>query len=266
MTASGDRERTLEALLQRLLGASHRALFFDYDGTLAAFAPRPELATLSPAVRDLLQRLVALPGTSVGVISSRRLQEVFDLVAVDGVRYAGLTGLEIRDPQGKVHRHAALEASRTALEAVAKRLEREVSRFSGAWIEDKDGALAVHCRDVETERIAELGERVRALVEPDDDRLRLEVNAFTFEVWPRVETNKGVTVDTFLSDLPGDALPLYAGDDANDVPALERVRTAGGLAVGVGPNPPAAAEFLLESPAALHALLERLVRQLESRA
>lgn len=254
---------SVDILLKRLLDAQHRALFFDYDGTLADFAARPELATLAPPVRDVLAHLVRFPTVSLGVISSRRLQEVFDLVDVDGLRYAGLTGLEVREPDGRVHRHPALDASRPALEAVSLRLERELSRFSGAWIEDKRGALAVHCRDVETERIAELGARVRAVVEPDDDRLRLEVNAFTFEVWPRVDTNKGAALDAFLADVPANALVLYAGDDANDAPALQRVRSARGLAVGVGPRPPSAAEYRLASPAELHTLLESFLRNLE---
>jgi trehalose-phosphatase len=266
VTASRTSSEIVDILLKRLVHAPHRALFFDYDGTLAEYAPRPELATLQPPVRDVLAHLASFPSVSLGVISSRRLQEVFDLVGVEGVRYAGLTGLEVREPDGSVRRHPALDASRPALDAVVARLERELSRFSGAWIEDKDGALALHCRDVEIERISELGARVRAIVEPDDDRLRLEVNAFTFEVWPRVDTNKGVALDAFLAEVPANALALYAGDDTNDMPAMQRVRSARGLAVGVGPRAPSAAEYRLPSPVDLHALLERLLRDLEANA
>ena len=263
IVAPGD-AATIDLLLRRLVQAPRRALFLDYDGTLAEFGPRPELATLSPAVRDILTRLATLPSVSLGIISSRRLQEVVELVDVEGLRYAGLTGLEMRAPDGSVRRHAALDAAIPALEALAARLAREVARFSGAWIEDKDGALAVHCRDVQTERIADLGTRIRALVEEEDDRLRLEVNAFTFEVWPRVDANKGMALDAFLAEISGNTLALYAGDDTNDMPALQHVRAVGGLAVGVGPRAPDVAEHRLSSPTQLHALLERLVRHLES--
>lgn len=266
MTSTHGDAATLDLLVERLVGAPHRALFFDYDGTLAPFAPRPELATLSPAVRDHLAQLAAHPTCSLGIISSRRLDEVFELVGVEGLRYAGLTGLELRDPDGNVRRHEALDAAAPALDAVSTRLEHELERFSGAWIEDKNGALAVHCRDVQTERIADLSARVRAVVERDEDLLRLEVNAFTFEVWPRVDTNKGVALEVFLADVPGDALALYAGDDTNDIPALERVRAAEGLAIGIGPRAPEAATYRLSAPAQVHTLLERLAHELDTLA
>ncbi len=107
---------------------------------------------------------------------------------------------------------------------------------------------------------------MRAVVEPEDDRLRLEVNAFTFEVWPRVDTNKGVVLDQFLREIPAQALALYAGDDTNDIPALERVAGARGLAVGVGPRAPDAADYRLPGPAAVHTLLQRLTEALETPA
>jgi trehalose-phosphatase len=248
-----------ESILARLTTPAHLALFFDYDGTLAPFAPRPELAVLPVETRDVLRTLAARDDVTVGIISSRVLREVVAFVDLEGVLYAGLTGLEVRLANGETRSDAAIEACRPVLQKLARELHDELQPFPGAWLEDKDGALAVHHRALDDERLPELRDRVQNLITPRET-LRLESNAFTLEVWPRVRMNKGKAVQVLLAETAASAFPFYAGDDTNDAPALQRVRELGGIAVGVGPAAPDAAEYRLETPRDLRALLEGLAQ------
>jgi trehalose-phosphatase len=237
------------------------ALFFDYDGTLAPFAPRPELAVLPVETRDVLRALAGRPDCTIGIISSRVLREIVAFVDLEGVLYAGLTGLEIRLTTGATRRNPAITVCRPALQEVARVLRRELERFEGAWLEDKEGALAVHHRALDPGRVPELRDRVGDRIHQYEETLRLESNAFTLEIWPRVQMNKGEALSALLKETNPSALPLFAGDDTNDAPALRRVRELGGIAIGVGKNAPDAAEYLLETPQALLELLERVARE-----
>ena len=72
---------------------------------------------------------------------------------------------------------------------------------------------------------------------------------------------KGTAVQMILQHLHVDeALVLYAGDGANDVEAMEEVVRRRGIAVGVGPQAPAAAQYYLHGPEELQSLLANLMR------
>ena len=58
------------------------------------------------------------------------------------------------------------------------------------------------------------------------------------------------------------ATVLYAGDAANDAHALAVAAELGGIALGVGPEPPAVANYRLPDPAALAELLVALAKAL----
>jgi trehalose-6-phosphatase len=80
---------------------------------------------------------------------------------------------------------------------------------------------------------------------------------------PAIEHDKGTALRTIVAQGgPEPALVLYAGDAANDAPALAAAHAMGGIALGIGPEPPAEAVERLPDPAALTALLAALAETL----
>ena len=79
-------------------------LFFDYDGTLTPIVATPELAKISPAVRNSLKRLKKDPKFKLAIISGRSLANVKKMAGVKGIIYAGNHGLEIEDLSDRVGR------------------------------------------------------------------------------------------------------------------------------------------------------------------
>ena len=75
-------------------------ILLDYDGTLAPIASHPDLAVLPEATRKVLRHLSQMPSVSVCIMSGRSLANLKQMVAIDGITYAGSQGLEILHPDG----------------------------------------------------------------------------------------------------------------------------------------------------------------------
>lgn len=255
-------QETIRLILERLAAARSLGLFLDYDGTLAPFAPRPELALLPPKTRTVLKRLAAMPDVRVGIISSRRVAEVAELVGLDGIAYVGMCGLEWLSQDGNLERDVRLRRMQPVLEVVREAIEAAVKATPGAWMEDKRGTLTLHLRGVEASQVDALVFRAEAAVAKDGQGLSLERNVSTLEIRPGGAVDKGTALARLLDRRPATVavreIPFYAGDDTNDGPALKLVNKRGGVAVGVGPVAPAAAEFCLASPEVLGDLLRSI--------
>jgi trehalose 6-phosphate synthase/phosphatase len=81
------------------------ALLLDYDGTLAPIAPHPDLAFLPPETKNVLQRLSNHSDVYVAIISGRNVENVKQMVGIEGITYAGSHGLEILHPDGSKFIH-----------------------------------------------------------------------------------------------------------------------------------------------------------------
>jgi len=260
MTAPAD------ALLARLVQTHRRGgqlvLLFDYDGTLVPIADHPALARLDPATRELLGQLAGLPRVLLGILSGRMLEELAEMVALAKLCLAGTAGLELHLYGARLVPPQA-EPARQWIGNLAQRLDGLPAAFPGAWLENKGLGLTVHYRDVPAERAgplrAEVDRAVAALAHP----FRLTDGPLAVEIVPELGWNKGTAVQRILDSLPGDDVCLlYAGDEANDADALQTVAALGGIALGIGPQAPDAAQYRLPDPAALIALLAELLAAL----
>jgi trehalose 6-phosphate phosphatase len=87
------------AELRKRRNGRHQLLLFDFDGTLAPFNHDPAAVYLAHDVAQLLGSLASQPGTTVGVISGRRLADLQNRISIPGDAYlAGFHGLEIHAP------------------------------------------------------------------------------------------------------------------------------------------------------------------------
>jgi trehalose-phosphatase len=227
----------LDLILGRLCRVVHSgrplALLFDYDGTLAPIRPKPTEAILPPAIHRALKRLSANPSVSLGVLSGRALDDLRATVEIDDLYYAGTSGLEI-DLRGKVLKPPGVNAARAPLDQIAGRLADVAAMFPGAWLEQKPLGLTLHYRAIAERQIPRLRVEAAEAIVPWASRLRIEDVTLGLEVVPEVGWDKGTAVRAILEELDTDVFPVYAGDSANDLPALAAVDEAGGLSIGVG--------------------------------
>lgn len=247
--------------------ASHVLLFFDYDGTLTPIVSRPELAVLSPEVRDLLRGLAQKPTLSVGIISGRSLAEIKSMVAVDGIYYAGNHGLEIDGPGLKyVSREA--ETARALIKDLAGKLAAALGDIAGIIVEDKGLSLSVHYRLVkegEEKAVADIFKSITGTLR-DEGKIRITTGKKVFEVRPPIDWNKGKAVAKIAAEMKnalnlGQALTVYLGDDNTDEDVFKILRLPEGWSIYVGSeNTPSAAAYYLDSPSQVAEFLARVLK------
>merc|ERR1719461_925084 len=126
------------------------ALLLDYDGTLSPIAPHPDLATIPPETKKVLERLSNMPDVFVAVISGRSVTNVKEMVGIEGITYAGNHGLEIIHPDGTRFTHPMPAEMEGKVGVLLEQLQQECCK-DGAWVENKGVLLTYHFRNVPIE-------------------------------------------------------------------------------------------------------------------
>lgn len=245
-------------LPMRLPVEPHRlALFLDFDGTLAALAPRPDAVHVDPALIPVLQGLHRHLGGALALVSGRPLDELDQFVSPLRLPAAGVHGAQRRDTAGRLHVAGAEPPS--AVEAAMRGL---VERHPALLLEHKPGALALHYRAApELEAICL--QAVNASLEGLDGWALLHGKC-VLEIKPS-GIDKGAAVTAFLEEAAfAQRFAVFIGDDVTDEAAIAVVQAAGGLGIKVGEGD-TLADQRLDDPAAvlvaLHELLAALERQ-----
>ena len=230
----------------RLATSRTIALFLDFDGTLAAIQPRPELVRVHPGVRRTLTALASSPRMRVWVISARRRADIRARVRVPAAEYLGLYGRE----------RGFLPAPGPGIEKVKNVLAATLGSVPGVWIEDKDYTVAVHYRGAPEQVRSIVAASVYRAVEPWRRVLRIVPGKCVWEVAPRGLADKGVAVLRELAGLRCKALPVYVGDDYSDEAAFAALPR--GVGIRVGGLGPTRARYRLEGSEQVHDFLEKL--------
>jgi trehalose 6-phosphate phosphatase len=243
--------------------ADEVAVCLDFDGTIAPIVEDPQAARPLPGVVELLGPL-ADRHAAVALISGRPATYLASHAAAAGVRYLGLYGLE-EIVEGRVQVDPRLEAARPAVEAARKDLAGDPAvTASGAFIEDKRYAVAVHTRRVaDPDRWAEPIGKAAARIAA---RHGLEVvpGRMVWELRPRVRSDKGDAVRRVVAESGARAL-VVAGDDLGDLPAFAAAAELGGglRVVARSAEAPAAlldaADLAVDGPEGVRELLEHLL-------
>jgi trehalose 6-phosphate phosphatase len=260
--------RRLRAALARLVDArksgTSLVLLFDYDGTLVPIVEHPSLAVLSRETRDRLERLALTPSVFVGVLSGRAADDLRDRVGVAGAYYAGTSGLEVFSGRAAIVQPDRARAA-SVVAAVLAPIRHVLAGYAGAWVEQKPLGLTVHYRHVIPSQIDALRADLAAALGAFSGT-RVVDGAMAYEIVPDRGGTKGTAVRTILEHVPGAAaLPLYAGDDANDADALVAAADLGGIAIGIGPHAPSTAQYRLPDSLSLGCCLDALLEMLVDR-
>jgi trehalose 6-phosphate phosphatase len=237
-------------LLVRFRSEPERAaILLDVDGTLAPIVERPEDAAVPVETRAELVRLVEKYGL-VACISGRPAAAARALVALDGIEYVGVHGLEA-DPEAR---------------RFASQLEAFAERVAWPWrVESKAGVtLAFHYR--ETEETREAATKADAVARAAEEAgLTPHHGRKVVEVRPPIQADKGTAVRRLLDGRPL-TRALYAGDDTTDLDAFRGLDEAGldvALKVSVGspemnPRLLTEADLVVDGPGELLTLLRTL--------
>jgi trehalose 6-phosphate phosphatase len=242
-------------------------LLLDFDGTLAPIVDRPELAAMPARTRAALERLMAIAGVEVAIVSGRGMADARERAGIPGIAYAGNHGMEIHGAGfDRVHPQAA--AARPWLERALAMLEPAVAAVPGAFVEDKGLTLSVHFRLAPPERVAALTQAVATVVAMNPG-LRMTTGKQVLEVRPGVNWDKGKAVLFLLEQMrpPHGAPVLYLGDDRTDEDAFRALAEEGigeGVLVSDRPSPETAATSLLHDPEEAGALFEALAEAREA--
>lgn len=250
-----------EEIAARLQGR-RPALFLDYDGTLSAIAPRPELATLPAATREVLGRLAQeMP---VAIVSGRGREDVAALVGLPDLAYAGSHGFDIAGPPptpgAPPLRLEVGDGVPERIAIAAERLRQELADVPGVLVEPKGFAISVHFRLAAPGDVSGVEQAVDHVVAALPG-LRKGHGKKLFEVRPDLDWDKGRALlwllDALGLDRP-DVLPFYLGDDLTDEDAFRLLGDRGvSIVVSEGPRETAAAYQLLD-PDEVRQFLERL--------
>jgi trehalose 6-phosphate phosphatase len=255
----------LTTLAKRLAQADRLWLFLDYDGTLAEFAPNPDIVRPEPQVIGLLQKLALHPRVRIAVVSGRRLSHIQQLLPVPELILAGTYGVEVQLPEEEPFPQVEFEATRPVLERLKSRLEGLISGYEGFYLEDKGWALALHARfadEGEARQVFAVAHEMMSEAIPYGDFRLLGGDRF-MEFGP-VLAHKGQTVAYLLSRLPWPGANLvYVGDDDKDEEAFQVIQDLGGIALRVSPSKvDSHADGFLENPDAVRAWLTEITSEL----
>jgi trehalose 6-phosphate synthase/phosphatase len=242
------------ALTEAWRAAARRLVLLDYDGTLVGFANDPASVPPDEALRALLRRLCALPGTQVVVVSGRDAPTLEAWLADLPVHLVAEHGARRRDAQGAWSGGPALPPE--LRERTLERMQVFADRLPGAWVEQKTCSLAWHWRpadpDAGLERASELAEALRALLR--GTTLRVVLGQKVVEVRDG-SADKGTAARAWLEAGPWDVV-IASGDDATDEDLFAAMPPdAWTLRVG---REASRARFNVDGPDDLRALLESL--------
>jgi trehalose-phosphatase len=249
-----------ELFALRLSAAPSVCVLTDFDGTLVALEDHPDAVRLPESGRRILERIAAADRTTVGIVSGRAIADLQARVALERIWYVGNHGFEMRSPEGKETKfYEGREIE--YLNGVRDELAAETASVPGVLLEHKGPVIAVHYRNVDLPRIAEVERAFCRVMERH--RLRLMVNHgnHVFEAAIRGARNKGTAVRLIRRELPAGSLIVYFGDDLSDRDVFRALQGIG-ISVEVGTNHSTLAPYTLPDHSAVWDVLGRLIEAL----
>ena len=216
-------------VLPEIRDAERYALFFDFDGTLADIAARPDEVQVSEDTRQTLLALRSALRGAVAIISGREISSVDHFLLPVQLAVSGVHGLTRRDAEGRVY---AADLDFNGIQQVEDHLSSFVAANPGLLLEPKRGAVALHYRqrpELEEASRAAMHDAVRGKA-----HIQLRPGKMVIEALAH-NGNKGAAIASFLREPPFiGRLPVFAGDDVTDEDGFALVNSRQGISIKVG--------------------------------
>ena len=215
--------------LPDICDAQRFAMFFDFDGTLADLAARPDEVQVSDETRRVLLDLRSALHGAVAIVSGREIASVDHFLLPVQLAISGVHGLTRRDAEGNLH---AAKLDLDGIHHVESQLIPFVTANAGLLLESKTGAVALHYRqrpELEAASHAAMRQAVAGI-----EHIQLRPGKMVIEALAH-NGNKGAAIATFLSESPfAGRLPVFAGDDVTDEDGFALVNSLSGISIKVG--------------------------------
>jgi trehalose 6-phosphate synthase/phosphatase len=253
------RPLSLEAVCAHLTG-ERKALFLDYDGTLAEFRKRPEDAVPTGAVGHLLFLLGRRQDLEVFLVGGRSREEMERWFSGYRLHLVAEHGYCWRERDSGRWVRLAPDADLSWKEQIRDYLKLYAGLTPGAFLEEKTASLVWHYAAADPEfglwkahqLVSELQEMLSNLpVEIRHGRQIVEVGS--------MHVSKGAAVVRLMAEKDLGAV-LCAGDDETDE-TMFRLSDARIVSVRVGQPGDTAARFRIQSPRAFRVFLERFLEE-----
>jgi len=256
--------------LEKELSDKYIMLFLDYDGTLAPIVSMPEKASIAKEIKDLLSELSKSPKCKLAIVSGRALKDIKNVIGLKGIIYSGNHGLEIEGPKIKFE---PIVSSRykAILEQIKNNLNKKLSSFKGAFVEDKGLSLSLHYRLVDKKNIPQVKTifRETVILYLVRNKIKIKTGKMVLEVRPHLEWDKGKVVLWLLTRqrfaLKGsNVFPIYIGDDRTDEDAFRAIENKG-LTIFVGEPKASYAKYYLKDTGEVFEFLQKVLVLLNAR-
>jgi trehalose 6-phosphate phosphatase len=212
---------------------ANAALYLDFDGTLAAYAPHPDGVAVDDTLPALLAGLRERLAGAVALVSGRSLAALDALTGLPRFAAAGLHGFEWRLETGDTTASGRPAGTRAIVAALRERFGADPRLV----IEDKGAAVALHYRRA-PERAAECIAAMRELAHAPE--FEVITGHAVVEARPQ-GVDKGAALRALCAHAPfAGRRPVFVGDDVTDEDGFAVARELGGYGVKVGPGPTAA--------------------------
>ncbi|HOK35214.1 MAG TPA: trehalose-phosphatase [Candidatus Pacearchaeota archaeon] len=200
--------------------------FLDYDGTLTPIVARPELAIISPEMKNSLKELSKK--YQIVIVSGRIRKEVEKMVGIEGIFYAGSHGMDIKGPK-KSMIHPQAKSVIPIISKLVESLSERLGSIPGILIENKKYSFAVHYRLVAQKDFSKIKKEVDKIKKTYPE-LRLIAGKKVFEFLPAIDWNKGKAVLWIMEALDVNFENfeiIYIGDDVTDEDAFRVIGPRG---------------------------------------
>ncbi len=224
-----------QSKFHNILNNNTPVVFLDYDGTLTPIVSQPEDAVLSDEMSETLDELADL--CTVAIITGRDMDNVKELVKLDNLIYAGSHGFRISGPDGLYQENQQAMKLLAKLDSIEKVLQERIGKkISGARIERKRYAIAVHYRNTDEKDIPAIRDHIDEVLKKHTD-FKTGGGKKIIEVKPGIDWHKGRAVEWILDTLgyagKENIIPIYIGDDLTDEDAFDTLADKGiGILVG----------------------------------
>jgi trehalose 6-phosphate phosphatase len=241
-------------------GKEKAVFFFDYDGTLTPIVQRPDLAKISPEMKEIIRQLSLK--YKCAIVSGRGRRNLQALVDLPGIFYAGDHGLDIIGPDISMI-HPKVKKFLPLIQNISKSLDKSLSHIPGVIVEKKKMSVAIHYRQVSKEDLPGLKLPLKKILKENRENIRILKGKKVVEFLPNIEWNKGKAVlwilNTMGLDWSGYKI-FYLGDDTTDEDAFRILRTRGTTILIAEKAGKSAAGFRLSSPEEVKCWLKEFLK------
>jgi trehalose 6-phosphate synthase/phosphatase len=249
-----------QEVINRFRGSSRRALFLDYDGTLAELKRQPKAAAPSGEVEKILIALSRQKEYDVFITSERNYEEMDRFFSRFGLNLIAEQGFCYKEKNSEDWYFLTPEADLSWKDHLRDFLNTYTGMTPGSFLEEKTASLVWHYRNADPDfgawkahqLVSELQEMFSNLpVETHHGKKNVVVGS--------VHANKGAVVSHIMA-MKNYEIALCAGDDDTDE-SMFRLSDERIIGVNVGIIRETEADFQCSSPKAFRSFLEKLITQ-----